>query len=121
MSDTNHLRDVRVGDVLIVGTLHRSTCIVVESVGRDYVYATRGVYRKDDGRQKVGTGNGFARTVLGWRTAMQAEAARAALRAVNIDVGYTVGPTDVLRAYHALRREFTLANLPALETFIVPE
>ena len=117
--DSNHLKDVKVGDVLVVGALHRSACVTVESVGRDYVYTNRGVYRKADGRQK--TGNGLARTVLGWRTAMQAEAARASLRAAYIEVGYNVGAADVLRAYHALRREFPLGDLPALETFIVPE
>ena len=118
--DSNHLKDVKVGDVLVVGALHRSACVTVESVGRDYVYTNRGVYRKADGRQKVGTGNGLARTVLGWRIAMQAEAARASLRAAYIEVGYNVGASDVLRAYHALRREFPLGDLPALETFIVP-
>ncbi len=95
MSDTNHLRDVKPGDVIVTSGCRGTRRVIVESVGREYV--------------------------LGWQTMMQAEAARAALRAVNIDVGYTVGPTDVLRAYHALRREFVLANLPALETFIVPE
>ena len=119
--DSNHLKDVKVGDVLVVGALHRSACVTVESVGRDYVYTNRGVYRKADGRQKVGTGNGLARTVLGWRIAMQAEAARASLRAAYIEVGYNVGAADVLRAYHVLCHEFPLGDLPALETFIVPE
>jgi hypothetical protein len=118
MSGTNHLRDLKAGDVIVVGTGKRATAVTVDSVGRNYLYAGTGVYRRDNGRQK--TGNGIARTVLGWRTEMQAAAARSALSAVYIDVGYNVSAADVLRAYHALRREFSMRDLPALESFALP-
>jgi hypothetical protein len=88
MSGTNHLRDLKAGDVIVVGTGKRATTVTVDSVGRNYLYAGTGIYRRDNGRQK--TGNGIARTVLGWRTEMQAAAARSVLSAVYIDVGYNV-------------------------------
>ena len=118
MSGTDHLKDVKAGDVIVVGTGKLATTVTVDSVGRNYLYAGTGIYRRDNGRQK--TGNGIARTVLGWRTEMQAAAARSALSAVYIEVGYSVSAADVLRAYHALRREFSMRDLPALESFALP-
>ena len=76
MSGTNHLKDVKPGDVIVTGGCRGTHRAIVESVGREYVHTRRGVYRKADGRQKVGTGNGLARTVLDWQTMMQAEVAR---------------------------------------------
>ena len=81
MSGIDHLRDLKAGDVIVVGTGKRATTATIDSVGRNYLYAGTGVYRRDNGRQK--TGNGIARTVLGWRTEMQAAAARSALSAVS--------------------------------------
>jgi len=56
--------------------------------------------------------------ILGWQTAKQEQVARRRLRDIGIAVDDHV---DALRAYIALQREFPLGDLPALETFIVPE
>lgn len=114
---TNKLKDVKLGEVIVVG-VERAKAMLVTSVGREYIYTALGVYRRSDGRQKIGTGNATARTVLGWQTAKQEQVARRRLREIGIDVNDHV---DALRAYIALQREFPLSDLPALETFIVPE
>lgn len=108
------LEDVKVGDTIVVGDRNYAPRVVTK-VGREYVHAGAGAYRKSDGCERAS--NGIARSIIGWRTMMQTAVARTHLRAAGFDLAYHV---DALRAYIALRREFPLPEIPALDSFEVP-